>query len=120
MKKHWDGYDENSKSLSYIPKEERTKKYCQGSLIGGKVGNFLTMCQHISEQIDEDLSNNIHTKAWDEPYMNKYLFSRNPLVLTPGYSFPDNPDAHLLMKDLKTYALQLNKNNFGGLTYLRN
>jgi FkbM family methyltransferase len=119
MKDRWDGYDETNSSVSYIPPNERTKKYCQGCLIGGKTEEFLNMCEYISSQIDDDLSKNIHPKAWDEPYMNKYLHSKNPLILDPGYSFPDNADAHALMSHIKIYALQLDKSKLGGHNYLR-
>lgn len=119
MKDNWNGYDETSSSVSYISPNERTKKYCQGALIGGKTTEFLNMCLHISNQIDYDLSKNIHPKWWDEPYMNRYLFNKNPLILNPGYSFPDNVDARNLMSHIKIYALQLDKNNFGGHNFLK-
>jgi hypothetical protein len=120
MDNKWDGYDETQNSLSYIPKRDRVKKYCQGCLIGGKTNQFLEMCQEISNQIDIDLLNNIYPSYWDEPYMNKYLSNKNPLILNPGYSFPDNTNAHTLMENIKIYALQLDKNNFGGHNFLRN
>lgn len=116
----WNGYDKTTTSVSYIHPKERNKKYCQGCLIGGKTNQFLEMCKEISNQIDIDLLNNIHPSYWDEPYMNKYLSNKNPLILNPGYSFPDNMNAYNLMKDVKIYALQLDKNNFGGHNFLRN
>lgn len=119
MGDNWDGYDETNSSVSYIPPNERTKKYCQGALIGGRTLEFLNMCSHISNQIDYDLSKKIHPKAWDEPYLNKYLYNKNPLILDPGYSFPDNTDAHILMSHLKIYTLQLDKSKLGGHDYLR-
>ena len=119
MGNHWDGYDENELSISFIPVNERNKKYCQGALIGGKTKEFLNMCEIISKNIDKDLSNNIHPKSWDEPYMNEYLFDKNPLILPPGYSFPDNPDANYLMPNVEKFVLQLNKNKLGGLDFLR-
>jgi FkbM family methyltransferase len=115
----WNGYDENSNSVSFIPLKERNKKYCQGCVIGGKQKDFLNMCKDISEQIDYDLSNNIHPKFWDEPYMNRYLLDKNPLILDPGYSFPDNESVRSLIKDVKIYALQLDKSKLGGHNFLR-
>lgn len=119
MENRWDGYDENKLSISFIPINERTKKYCQGALIGGKTKEFLDMCEIISKNIDKDLSNNIHPKSWDEPYMNRYLFNKNPLILHPGYSFPDNPDANHLMSNIEKFVYQLDKNKLGGHNFLK-
>lgn len=85
----WNGYESNSKSISYINPVHRTKKYCQGCLIGGKVFEFLMLSKEVSKMIDIDLDNGQYTSAWDEPYMNKYLLNTNVKVLHPGYAYPE-------------------------------
>ena len=89
QKENWNGWESNTKSVSYIEPQLRTKKYTQGCLVGGKKEAFLEMCDEVIKMIDTDLANNIYTTSWDEPYVNKYFLDKQIKILHPGYAFPE-------------------------------
>lgn len=106
-------YERNAKSKFYIPYGEG-KYYVQGCYNGGRTSEFMSMSNQLSKLIDEDLKNSI-TPIWhDESALNWYLKDLNPLILNPGYAYPESyflPFAPL--------AVQLDKNKHGGHTYMR-
>ena len=89
----------NQKSLAYI-KRDNSSKYVCGGFNGGTLGKFLSMSKELSENIDEDLSNNIIAIWHDETHFNKYVELNKNIInmLDSGYCFPENTIHRLKMK----------------------
>lgn len=90
------------------------KYYYQGCFNGGRVKEFLSMSRELSELIDIDLTNSIIPIWHDESALNYYYHSIDPLILNPGYAYPETWNIPFSKK-----IIQLDKSKFGGHDYLR-
>lgn len=106
-------YERRNNSVFYIPFGEG-KYYYQGCFNGGNSEEFLKMSKILDNMIDVDLSNGIMPIWHDESALNWYYLDKNPLIVDSGYSYPENWNLPFNKK-----ITQLDKNNFGGHTFLR-
>lgn len=107
-------YDENEKSLAFIPKNEGVK-YFAGGINGGKTLPFLEAMEIMNENIQTDSKNNIIAKWHDESHWNKYLSNRDDVkVLSPSYLYPEHSNIPFEPK-----ILIRDKRNYGGFAKLR-
>jgi hypothetical protein len=107
-------YERRKESVFYIPYDDG-KHYYQGCFNGGKSEEFLKMSKTLNDLIKYDLLKGIMPIWHDESALNWYYLDKNPLILNPGYSYPEGWDLPFTKK-----IIQLDKNNFGGYTFLRN
>lgn len=106
-------YERRSKSQFYIPYGEG-KIYYQGSFNGGRKDEFLNMSFLLEEKMNKDLKNNI-TPVWhDESALNWYYKDKNPLIVHPGYSYPEMWNLRFDKK-----IINIDKNKYGGHQHLR-
>lgn len=81
-------YERNKNSTAYM-KETDGIDYYQGCIQGGTTNNFLKMCEHVKNNIDIDLKQNIIAIYHDESHLNKYTFLNIPdKILSPEYACP--------------------------------
>lgn len=121
-------YDRNPKSTAYIsdtpPQYKDSEKYFMGGFNGGTSEAFGKLINTIAQNTDTDEKNGIMARWHDESHLNRYLYDKNPLILTPAYGYPETPvgsQATHAEFD-KTYKLLiLDKSNpkWGGHAYLR-
>jgi hypothetical protein len=89
-------------------------RYYQGCFNGGKTEYFMEMSSILEKKIDEDVNGGIIPIWHDESALNWYYSTKNPLVVSPSYAYPES--WHVSM-DKK--ILQLDKSKHGGHTFLR-
>ena len=106
-------YERNINSKFNIPYGQGTYYY-QGCFNGGRSKEFLEMSDKLSGLIDVDLSNGIMPIWHDESALNWYFKDINPLLVNPGYSYPEGWSIPFDSK-----IIQRDKNKFGGYDYLR-
>lgn len=106
-------YERNEKSQFYM-KEDEGEKYFQGCFNGGAAKNFLDLSSTLDEMVDKDLDNNIMPRVHDESALNWYFKNNPPLVLHPGYAYPEG---WKIAFDKK--IIQLDKSKRGGHKQLR-
>lgn len=106
-------YERRFDSNFYIP-YENGKNYFQGCFNGGKTIEFISMSLELERLIDIDVSNGIIPIWHDESALNWYYEKINPLLVDPGYSYPESSDI-----DLPKKIIQLDKNKYGGHVALR-
>lgn len=74
------------------------KIYVQGALMGGETSRFLEVCEHLSQQIENDLHRGILARWFDESHWNSYINNHYDeitdilQVLTPSYLHPEDWD----------------------------
>jgi len=79
----------HSRSKAFVSQDEKMT-YFAGGFNGGTSVEYLKMCKILSENIDEDLKNNIIAIWHDESHMNRYFIDNPPtMVLDPGYCYPE-------------------------------
>jgi len=106
-------YERNPISKFYIP-FDTGKYYFQGCLNGGRSKEFLTMSKELENLINGDLINN-HIPLWhDESALNWYFYKKNPKVLPSSYAYVESS-----VEEYEKKIIQLDKNKFGGHTFLR-
>lgn len=91
--------------------------YVQGCFNGGKAECFLHMADVLSWMINIDLKNNIIPVWHDESALNWWLYSKNYeniTVVDPGFAYPES-----IYLPFDKRIIQLDKNNYGGHSYLR-
>jgi hypothetical protein len=109
----------------YLPYERRIisrfnipegygKYYYQGCFNGGRTKEFLEMSLSLDMLIKEDLRCNIIPVWHDESALNWYYYQRQPIMLDPGYAYPESWNI-----PFKRKIIQLDKNKFGGHEALR-
>lgn len=81
-------YERSNKSTAYIAIGEG-EHYYAGGLSGGRTKEYLKLCEHLKNQIDEDELNKIIAVWHDESHINKYFFNNPPHTLSPGYLYPE-------------------------------
>lgn len=106
-------YERNPKSQFYIP-FDKGDFYYQGCFNGGSSNEFLKMSKILDNMIDIDLSNDIMPIWHDESALNWYFLDKNPLILDPGYSYPEGWNLPFNSK-----IVQRDKKKFGGYNFLR-
>lgn len=106
-------YERNPNSKFYIPFNQGTYYY-QGCFNGGRSNEFLEMSKILSELIDVDVENGIIPVWWDESALNWYFKDKSPLLVNPGYSYPEGWSLPFESK-----IVQRDKNKYGGYNYLR-
>ncbi len=80
---------ERRKESNFCVPEGCENFYYQGCFFGGESSAFLEMTSILKKMMDDDLSNGI-TPLWhDESALNWYLLDKNPLVLNPGFGYPE-------------------------------
>lgn len=105
--------ERNPKSEAYIS-YGTGKHYFMGAFYGGSSDAFLKMTHILKEKTDLDLANNIIALWWDESHLNHYLLDKNPLILDPGYCYPQDLPVPF---EKKVYILD--KNRYGGHYFMR-
>lgn len=106
-------YERRIESNFYIPFNQG-ENYFQGCLNGGRTVEFINMSKKLDNLIDDDLSKNIIPIWHDESALNWYYQKINPLILHPGYSYPES--IHIPF-DKK--IIQIDKSKYGGHNNLR-
>ena len=106
-------YERRKESSFYISNNDGNF-YFQGCFNGGRSKEFLEMSKFLSEKIDEDLNKNIIPIWHDESALNWYYKDKNPLILSPGYAYPETWNLPFEKK-----LIQVDKNKFGGHNNLR-
>jgi histo-blood group ABO system transferase len=82
-----EAFERNPRSTAYV---DNNPTYYQGCLIGGRTDKFLSMCQTIVKNIDQDDRNGLMAIWHDESHLNRYLRDNPPAVsLNPDYAFPE-------------------------------
>ncbi len=123
-------YDRNEKSTAYIPythtppQYKPKEKYFMGGFNGGTAKAFKQLIDTISKNTDIDEKNSVVAKWHDESHLNRYLYDKNPLILSPAYGYPENKvGSRATHKEFhKTHKLLImDKSNprWGGHKYLR-
>jgi len=106
-------YERRIISRFHIP-EWCGKYYYQGCFNGGRVKEFMEMSSILSVMIREDLSVGI-TPVWhDESALNWYYYHKQPILLDPGYAYPESWNI-----PFKKKIIQLDKSKLGGHEALR-
>ena len=82
-------YDQNKLSKAYISPNEGTH-YFAGGFYGGTRDNVIALLQTLTENVQEDLKNNIIARWHDESHINRYFIDHEPtLILNPSYCYPE-------------------------------
>ena len=77
---------ENKNSLAYVEKSDVLQNmYCQACFFGSSKTSFINMVDHIKDEIETDLKNNIIPIWHDESYFNKYILTHTCKRLHSGY-----------------------------------
>lgn len=108
-------YERNNYSKAYVPYGQEGKHYYQGCFFGGRREPFLKMSEVLEKNIQTDLDNNFIAVWHDESHMNRYFIDNIPKALDSGYVYPPSYNLPFSKK-----ILQLGKQEYGGLNYLRN
>ena len=115
-------YDENPKSLAYIPKTEG-KYYFMGGFNGGCSKDFLKLIHDLNKATLADRKNGIVALWHDESHLNKYMLDKAPLILTSEYGFPErvsfNKKNLKVLKDIKMIIKDKSNPKYGGHDWLR-
>ncbi|MHA2401485.1 MAG: glycosyltransferase family protein [Planctomycetota bacterium] len=85
-------YENNKLSKAYIEEQNRVSYYC-GAFQGGKTKTYMEAITVISNNIEQDLGQNIIARYHDETHWNRYLVDHPPSVRLPfWYCFPETAD----------------------------
>lgn len=89
--RHHFTYENRPSSSAYIPPHSG-KRYYAGGFNGGSSSEFLKMSQHIMNNVNLDLTNNIIARWHDESHLNHYynIVSKPTLELSPSYCYPES------------------------------
>jgi histo-blood group ABO system transferase len=82
-------YESNLNSTAFVSKC-KAGYYYTGAFVGGFKDNFLSLAETISQNVNDDLSNNIIAVWHDESHLNKYFFDNPPKMLSASYYYPEN------------------------------
>ncbi len=108
-------FEQNKESLAYTD-WNKARHYVQGCVNGGITKFYLEMSATLAANIDKDLEKGIIAIWHDESHLNAYL-ARHPefKALDAGYAKPEGREGF----PFKEKIINLNKNNQGGLEFLR-
>lgn len=109
-------YENNPRSTACI-NHKKGKYYITGALNGGRTKAYLSMCQTLSDQIHQDLANDIIAVWHDESHLNQFIIDRDdvkilPPLFTRGETEHWKHNAKIVFSDKTHYR-------FGGHAYLR-
>lgn len=106
-------FERNPESTAYVPLDATTT-YVSGGFIGGSAAAFLTLCQHLKEQTDQDLISNYIALWHDESHLNRFAWQNQyqTHILPVHYAVPQEYDftAKYIGERQDWYAVFLNKN----------
>jgi hypothetical protein len=125
-------YERRKESNFCISDIDENMMYYQGCFNGGESSMWIEMCKELSGKIDDDLRSNVIPVWHDESAINWYFKSRNIVSLEPNYAIPEavlsgnfqpastnNVHCYHYLTDVKPYAVQRDKSNYGGSDFLR-
>ncbi|RPF81607.1 MAG: glycosyl transferase family 6 [Verrucomicrobia bacterium TMED71] len=109
-------YEENDKSLAYIPADEGSV-YVMGGLNGGLAKNYLELIYELDRRIEIDKTNNVIARWHDESHLNRYAtnFESSVKLLDSSYGYPEGWNLPFSPK-----IIIRDKDNYGGHDFLRN
>jgi hypothetical protein len=108
-------FEEDKNSLAYV-NSSAARHYVQGCLNGGTSKEYLCMSAELAANIDQDKANGIIAVWHDESHLNAYLVKHPSYkALNAGYAKPEGREGF----PFKEKVVILNKNNQGGLAFLR-
>lgn len=108
-------FESDHNSLAYAD-PNKARHYVQGCLNGGLTEDYLHMAEVLAQRIDKDKENGIIAVWHDESHLNAYLVGHPEYkALDAGYAKPEGREGF----PFKERVVILNKNNQGGLAYLR-
>jgi hypothetical protein len=107
-------YERNSNSVFYI-EYGYGKNYVQGCFNGGRSKEYLDMSDTLNKAVYYDLKRSIIPIWHDESALNWYYKDFNPLVLDPGYAYPESVYDLPFGKKI----IQRDKSKYGGHHFLR-
>jgi hypothetical protein len=81
-------FDRNPASNAYVSKKH-TNPYFQGCVIGGTAEKFVGLIQNLKHAVEADFKNNYIALWHDESHLNKYFADNPPMVLHPGFAYPE-------------------------------
>ena len=61
-----------------------------GGFNGGTTTAFKQLVDTIAHNTDIDEKNGVMAQWHDESHLNRYLYDKKPLILTPMYGYPEN------------------------------
>ena len=111
-------YDRNPQCSAYIPSGEG-EHYLMGGLHGGRVNEYIEMCEVLNKNTCEDFEKGIIAKFHDESHINHYFLDKNPLIVTPNYIMPQNWKIKGYRNNIKGILLKKHHYKYGGHAYLR-
>ena len=82
-------FERNKKSTSYIPYKKQKYTYYMGSLNGGITIMYLDLIKECMDNVKKDNDNGILALVLDESHLNRYLYDRKVLGLSPSYGYPE-------------------------------
>ena len=106
-------YESNPKSQAYISADQGRNYVC-GGVNGGRASSYLRMIEFLQVAIDRDEQNGVMAVWHDESHINKYILSHPHKLLSPAYCSPE--ESYLPFEEK---IIILNKERFGGHSYLR-
>jgi len=121
---HHSTYETNPQSTAYIHPQQRHTYYC-GAIQGGTTSSYIQAIETITNNVKQDLGQNIIARYHDESHWNKYLSQNPPSIKLPfWYCFPEtsNPNnrvcdwnhQHVVPDGQQIKMLCLDKNLHGG------
>lgn len=84
-------HEEDPKSKAYIINKNRKNTFFISCLMGGETKSFLSACEVMLKNTEQDLKYNIIVKQQDQSYWNHFLSNRPDIkVLSPAYAYPED------------------------------
>jgi hypothetical protein len=98
-------WEQNRKSLAYVPRKIRKSYFC-GGVWWGNNREILLLCKTLSKNVEDDEKNNVIAKWHDESHLNWWATQNNFLIESPSYCYAqDYPQ----IQDLKPLIQALDK-----------
>jgi len=83
-------FERNKYSMAFLPYDKnKSYKYFAGGINGGKSSKFIDLIKLLNHNIKLDLNNNIMAIYHDESQYNKFLNSKEILILDETYCYPE-------------------------------
>lgn len=103
-------FETNVLSKAYVDEKENPSVYYQGCLWGGRVPDVLKMIEKLSNNINQDLNNNIISVWHDESHLNRFFIDNINQVNTLGSEFA-YPEVFSEYCDFDPKIVHLSKDN---------
>ncbi len=112
-------YERNIRSKACIP-FYKGENYFMGGFNGGTSKDYLRLINILRENINTDLRKGVIAIWHDESHLNKYLLNKKIKKLSPEYGFQESLSGDFKQQpEFKLKVLILDKNKFGGYSFLR-